>query len=578
MRLRFFAFIFFSLLSAACLSNAETLSFSVVPEEIHPGKAERIVLSVPSDDALDIGVCSEGGDTYLHVLREGLSVPTGTLSFTFDGYVAGEALPEGAYLLTARTATQSASSPVKIGTPAPRIITATAQPFYSRDSLSLQLNISFSCPATLSALLIDPEGSAIPLGSFPVTESSQKLVFEKIKISIAGDHTLSLTVTDDKGISGNSFQLVIALQPPATPKPHPTVRPSSDATQTKPGDYWTMEVGNYDWNAIWQVMISPMTIVKGSGKQAERQTYKLRKAPDPSSAAENVCGLITCETQGIHVIETFETGWSYVEVFNSSYGEEYRNTGKGTGFGTTDDLVRGYVETSRLDTFIPRTEYGLLIDKLTQNLYIVTEKGLLATLLVSTGTPTNKQPWNETPSGEFYLSSKVGDFPSGNLICQYGMRFNNGDILHQVPYIYNEKYDIPDYSSCEKYLGQKASHGCVRVQRKAGEDGYNMKWIWDNVPIRTKLLIWDDDGRPPLYIDYPFDPETVLYYNPDGGQYYHTDRNCSSIKNRFLPLKGTVLYKDLDLPQYSYLTPCNSCSKGILRVSEIDKANHENGY
>ncbi len=578
MRIRFFIliqFIFLLLIPYAC---SESLRISHMPEVIYPGKAERIVISIPSDDTVTIGIYEKDGTSLLALLRDSMSVSAGEFSVTYNGYTERNPLPEGSYLLAVRSSTESVSIPFLIGRPAPQILSVTAVPFCSRDSLTLSVSLNVTCSGTLNPLLIDPDGNAFPLKTMPITEGTNKITLEVIHPGPGGEYTLSLTATDADNISGNSYQVNLSIPAAATPKPQPTIRPSANAASTIPGDYWSMEVGNYDWDAIWQVIISPMTIIKGTGKQAERQTYKLRLSPDSSTAGANVCGLITCETQGIHVLETLDNGWSYVEVFNSSYGEAYRSSGKGTGFGTTDDLVRGYVETSRLDTFMPRTEYGLLIDKLTQELFILTKDGLLSSILVSTGSPSNQQPWNETPSGEFYLSSKVGDFPSGNLICQYGMRFNNGDILHQVPYIYNEKYDLKDYSSCEKYLGQKASHGCVRVQRKANEDGFCMKWIWDHVPLRTKLLIWDDDGRPAPFMEYPFPSDTVLYFNPEGGQYYHTDPNCSSIKNRFLPLKGNLTYADLDLPQYSYLSPCKYCSDGILRISEIDAINTENGY
>ena len=97
-----------------------------------------------------------------------------------------------------------------------------------------------------------------------------------------------------------------------------------------------------------------------------------------------------------------------------------------------------------------------------------------------------------------------------------GIRFNNGDLLHQVPYV-----QLADgtkrFEKYEKLLGTKASHGCVRVARIASEEGLNIKWLWDNLKKGTKLLVWDDDGRP---LPYP-DSSTILYYNPDGGQYYH---------------------------------------------------------
>lgn len=574
MRFRFLIIALLIALGTAVPALAEELAFSYAPEVVYPGKAERIVLNVPLSADITLEILDAAGQN-VHTLRDQVSASQETMTVIFNGMINGEAMLQGEYAFVARTGENIVTRAFTVGEAAPSISVSAGTPVRNREDVSFSLNVTSSKAGTLNALLISPEGGAQPILSAPVQEGVNTVRCEGVEIDISGDYTLSITVTDENNISSNSYQLNIALTAPATPKPQPTVRPSSLAEETVTGDFWSMEVGNYDWDAIWQVMISPMTVVKGTGKQAERQTYKLRAEPDTKAEA---IGLITCETQGVHVLETHDNGWTKIEAYNSSYGEAYRTSGKGSGYGITDDLVTGYVETSRLGTFTPRTEYGLLIDKMTQELYIVTEKGLLSTLLVSTGTPTNSQPWNETPSGEYYLSSKVGDFPSGNLICSYGMRFNNGDILHQVPYIYNEKYDLKDFSSCEKYLGQKASHGCVRVQRKANDDGINMKWIWDNVPLKTKLLIWDDDNRPEPFIEYPVPADTVLYYNPQGGQYYHADQNCSSIKSRYLPLQGSVTYAELDDPAYSALTPCKHCNPPTLRMSEIDELNTQNGY
>ena len=574
MRIRFLIFVLTALLAAACCALAEGLSFFYAPEVIHPGKAERITLSLPQAGTLTVRiVSSDGGQEY--ILRDGIETEAGNQTVTFNGIIGGKELSQGDYLIQAESGGESISQPFRIGESAPKIITASASSYREKNALTLVLNVNASRNGQLNALLISPEDGAMPVLSAQVTEGDNTLSCPNVNIKSSGDYTLSLTLTDGAGITGNSYHFSLPLTAPATPKPQPTIRPSALDTQTVPGDYWSMEVGNYDWEAIWQVMISPMTVIKGTGKQAERKTYKLRATPDTNG---EIIGLVTCETQGVHVLEALENGWTRIEVYNSSYGEEYRASGKGSGYGMTDELICGYVETSRLDTFTPRTEYGILIDKKTQELYILTENGLLSTLLVSTGFPTAAQPWNETPAGEFYLSSKVGDFPSGNLVCSYGMRFNNGDILHQVPYIYNEKYDLKDFSTCERYLGEKASHGCIRVQRKANDDGINMKWIWDHIPIRTKLLIWDDDNRPDPFMEYPVSPDTVLYYNPTGGKYYHADKNCYSINSRYLPLKGSLTYAQLDDPEFAYLTPCKHCHPPEMRMSEVDAANEENGY
>ena len=69
------------------------------------------------------------------------------------------------------------------------------------------------------------------------------------------------------------------------------------------------------------------------------------------------------------------------------------------------------------------------------------------------------------------MVSRVGDFNAGNLVCAMGMRINGGSLMHEVPYILNEATNYKDYSYTEKYLGEKASHGCIRVQRKENPEG-----------------------------------------------------------------------------------------------------------
>ena len=55
-------------------------------------------------------------------------------------------------------------------------------------------------------------------------------------------------------------------------------------------------------------------------------------------------------------------------------------------------------------------------------------------------------------------------------------------------------------------------------------------------------------------------PNTVLYYNPSGGEYYHLDQNCKRINQRYLPLQGHFTYAELGKPPYDKLKPCNICS------------------
>ena len=54
------------------------------------------------------------------------------------------------------------------------------------------------------------------------------------------------------------------------------------------------------------------------------------------------------------------------------------------------------------------------------------------------------------------------------------------------------------------------------------------------------------------------DPSTKLYYNANGGTYYHIDPNCSAVNPKYLPM-ASFLYSELDDAPYSKLQPCLKC-------------------
>ena len=195
------------------------------------------------------------------------------------------------------------------------------------------------------------------------------------------------------------------------------------------------------------------------------------------------------------------------------------------------------------------------------------EGKLFSTLLVSTGLVNEEQPFNETRSGEFLLTSPVGDFPSGNMTCDMGIRFNSGDLLHEVPHKINAD-GTRNYGYTEPNLGSKASHGCIRVQRRKTPEGVNMTWIWNNRIRNTKLLIWEDwQGR---QMDIPED-DFLLYYNPDGGSYYHSSSFCyMAPKRTFEPFT----YGQLEEEGFAKLKRCTYCAP-VFRRAEIEARNAE---
>ncbi len=55
-------------------------------------------------------------------------------------------------------------------------------------------------------------------------------------------------------------------------------------------------------------------------------------------------------------------------------------------------------------------------------------------------------------------------------------------------------------------------------------------------------------------------PDTLLYYNPDGGRYYHINNRCPDIDEKYLPLTASFYYRELSANQdYAKLSPCGVC-------------------
>lgn len=350
----------------------------------------------------------------------------------------------------------------------------------------------------------------------------------------------------------NTFGADASLYPaPASRSAH---TPQHDAD----GCYWCTPMDITDEAAVWAMLTAPITVVEAG----QKEQVVLRAEPDDN--ADGV-GVITGASQGVHVLEKRDDGWSLVECYSSSFFD--------SKVKAWNAFVTGYIRTSKLTTKKVDQEYGIVIDKLTQRLYLFKEGHLLTELLVSTGLYNQRQPYNETRSGEFMLVSKVGDFRSDAMICSMALRFDGGDLLHEVPHVLNAD-KTKNYKSTEYKLGSRGSHGCIRVQRLKNADGINMSWLWKNLAVGqqggTKLVIWEDFAGRQITIP---DASTPVYYNPNGGSYYHSTATCSSVKDQFLPLTAFT-YGELDDASFKDLTPCPYCIPE-KRASELEKINQD---
>jgi lipoprotein-anchoring transpeptidase ErfK/SrfK len=122
------------------------------------------------------------------------------------------------------------------------------------------------------------------------------------------------------------------------------------------------------------------------------------------------------------------------------------------------------------------------VSKEKQKVYIMNGNNVVYTMVCSTGLDTS--PDTSTPEGTFYIQKERGlNFYNGSE--QEGAKYwvswkNHGEFLfHSVA---TDKQGNVIQSEALK-LGQKASHGCVRL---AVPDA---KWIYDNIKYNTKVVI-----------------------------------------------------------------------------------------
>ncbi|MBQ7866744.1 MAG: L,D-transpeptidase [Clostridia bacterium] len=328
--------------------------------------------------------------------------------------------------------------------------------------------------------------------------------------------------------------------------------PIGDLAGFDGGWTWFGEDFHYDITneeACWELLQKPITVLDA---EENSPVYPL-DAPDGNRVVNQwQGGFINGSQAAVHVLGEDEDGWTLIE-----------------GLDYYDRVIRGYVKTSLLKTVTPNEKYGIIIDKLTQRLYMFIDGKLWSDCAVSTGLVDLRlnQPYNETASGEYLIGNWVGGFDSEGMYCAMGIRFNGGDLLHEVPGVpmADGSYSFTKFGS---QLGRKASHGCVRVQRTPNDDGLCISWLWENLKRNTKVVIWDDDGRT---IPYP-DDSTELYYNPNGGTSYHASATCRSVRDKYLPLTGFA-YAELD-GTYAKLDPCPHCVPA-QRKSIIDERNEQ---
>ena len=558
------------MLAGAAFAEAPGLSIDAPREEICPGRPVVVSFTVPEDGTCSIGLENDEGGSL--VISENRSVTAGYNAMYWNGTCGGVPVPEGEWRLTIRMDGETAETPVTIGRMIPVLISAQLENAVVEEGDTVLLSFYATEEGTL---LLHETGEDEPLYWENVEAGNREVSFQAE--TAPGTHELVLTLVSEDGVVSEPATLTLEVlekeDPNAIPPPEPLpeylrekgengftpahTSPRRGEDQTL--NFWTLPMDITDEEAVWKVLTAPVTILDNGKKNAEKTQVVIRS--QPSDESDGV-GVVTCISQGVHVLEKGEE-WTLIECYSSSFHDSV--------ILNWNTLVQGYVPTAYLREVRPNQELGLVVDKLTQRLYVFREGKLFSTLLVSTGISNAKQPYNETRSGEFLMISKVGEFSSDNLRCALAIRFNDGDLLHEVPYIAGNGYK--NYSVNEPKLGTKASHGCIRVQRQPSPEGVSQKWLWNNYAKNTKILIWEDwQGR---QIPVPESDTPLCCVKKRTGN-YHTTERCSAIKGK---RTETLTYGQLEEDAYRKLKPCPLCAAPAREdaIREINEQYREGG-
>ena len=584
--------------------HAQEDAFRLLPvtEEIRPGQAVMIEYELPEDTTAGLTLrASEDSDEVLSVIASEFTGYAGRGGLWWNGTYEGTPAPEGDAFLVLETTYGTVSTPVSIGPALPVIESAESSTATLSPGERLEIEAEVTTAGSLTLVLHHENGDVATVSS-GCTAGIGTVDWTPDGMP-DGQVAVTLTLTDADGVTSEPWRTVVMLEgfgdetaaeaaeetlDPALLEMEEEPEDTEDGTVEETGtdeavmatdedltvhdweeedqsiytpnwgspyygqdetlNYWTLPMDITDEEAVWKVLTSPITVLDTGKNKAERTQITVRK--EPSLEAEGV-GVVTCVSQGIHVLETLDNGWSKIEAYSSSFHN--------SKVKAWNMLVQGYVETKYIKTTTPNQHYGYVVDKLTQRLYVFKDGKMISELLVSTGLSNERQPYNETRSGEFLLlTPAVGEFRSDNLYCAMAIRFDNGDLLHEVPHTLNRD-GSNNYKNTEPKLGTRASHGCIRVQRKKTPEGINMRWIWDNRKANTRLLIWEDwQGR---QIPVP-DDDLVLYYNPNGGEMYHRADNCYSAQGRTFT---AFTYGQLEEEPFASLICCDYCNPAMRR-------------
>lgn len=219
---------------------------------------------------------------------------------------------------------------------------------------------------------------------------------------------------------------------------------------------------------IWEIMMKPSVVIDANGSFRK---FSLYSQPKPSRSN----GTLRCALQGLEVLE-IEGNWARVRAWRHEDGT----------------AAEGYLPLYDLTVHSPAEHYGVLIDKRDQTLTVYHDGKPIGTIPVSTGLAPKGKLTRETPAGAFLTDVHTGSsFAQEGYRYEYPLRYDGVNYIHAVGFVRRGR--ARNYSNNLPLLGQKASHGCVRVSPFAEEGStLNMYWLWIHLPYHTRIIVLED--------------------------------------------------------------------------------------
>ena len=221
---------------------------------------------------------------------------------------------------------------------------------------------------------------------------------------------------------------------------------------------------------VWEALTAPVAV--GSGEEGNGLCIVSEKSASASKA-----GTCSCRTVGVAVLEIGGDGWVKVGAWRQPDGA----------------YIEGYVREDKLRMIRPNPRFGILLDKKEQMMTVYEYGKPIGTVLVSTGLVDEKHPKADTHSGVYLLGTRMADFEREGHNYQYPIRIDGSNLIHQLGYaVHNGEKSFEEEMVL---LGNKASHGCIRVDPRITEasNGINSWWIWTHLPHDTKIIITPDE-------------------------------------------------------------------------------------